>query len=122
MRPVPGSRTEADVVWVQPPSGERRGADGAAPIEDMEILDESRGVWETIARNEELEVLTAAIQSLPKMCRQIFTLSKVYGMAPKEVSKELELSLPTIYRQLSIGLVKCEQYMQSRGYPEGSKA
>ena len=85
-------------------------------IEDMEILDSEQDVQESIARNQELEALTTAIQSLPKKCRQIFTLCKVYGMTPKEISKEMNLSLPTVYRQLSIGLDKCADHMHGQGH------
>ena len=85
-------------------------------IEDMEILDNEQNVQETIVRNQELEALTIAIQSLPKKCRQIFTLCKVYGMTPKEISLELNLSLPTIYRQLTIGLDKCAEHMHGQGH------
>ncbi len=87
-----------------------------AQIQDMEILDDGWGVQETVARNQELEALTEAIQALPKKCRQIFTLCKVYGMTPKEISEELNLSLPTIYRQLSIGVDKCADFMQNLGH------
>ena len=93
-----------------------RGERLAAKIEDMEILDDGESVQETIARNQELEALTSAIQTLPRKCRQIFTLCKVYGMTPKEVSEELSLSLPTIYRQLSIGVDKCADFMQKQGH------
>jgi len=85
-------------------------------IEDMEILDGREAIQETIARNQELEALTSAIQALPKKCRQVFTLCKVYGMTPKEISEELKLSLPTIYRQLSIGVDKCADFMQHQGH------
>ena len=90
--------------------------DRSVQIEDIDILDEGKSVQETIARNQELEALTAAIQTLPKKCRQIFTLCKVYGMTPKEISEELGLSLPTVYRQLSIGVDKCADYLQNQGF------
>ena len=88
----------------------------SAQIQDVEILDDGWNVQETVARNQELEALTEAIQALPKKCRQIFTLCKVYGMTPKEISEELSLSPSTIYRQLSIGLDKCADFMQSLGH------
>ncbi|MBC9868601.1 MAG: sigma-70 family RNA polymerase sigma factor [Opitutae bacterium] len=89
-----------------------------AQIQDLEILDDGWSVQETVARNQELEALTEAIQALPNKCRQIFTLCKVYGMTPKEISGELNLSLPTIYRQLSIGVDKCGDFMQNLGHRE----
>jgi len=90
-----------------------RGERDAARFEDLEILDEEEDIQETVARNQELETLTVAIQSLPKKCRQIFTLCKVYGMPPKEISKELGISLPTVYTQLAIGVDKCSDYVLS---------
>lgn len=92
-------------------SSVRRESD-LARFEDLDILDEQQDIQETVARNQELEMLTVAIQSLPKKCRQIFTLCKVYGMAPKEIAVELEISLPTVYTQLAIGVEKCAEYVQ----------
>lgn len=90
-----------------------RGERDSTRFEDLEILDEDEDIQETVARNQELETLTIAIQSLPKKCRQIFTLCKVYGMPPKEISKELGISLPTVYTQLAIGAEKCSDYVLS---------
>ncbi len=88
-----------------------RGSREAARLEDLEILDEEEDIQENVARNQELETLTIAIQSLPKKCRQIFTLCKVYGMPPKDIAKELGISLPTVYTQLAIGVDKCSEYV-----------
>jgi RNA polymerase sigma factor (sigma-70 family) len=90
-----------------------RGEGQLQQIEDLDVLDEGEDIQETVARNQELETLTVAIQSLPKRCRRIFTLCKVYGMTPKEIASELEISLPTVYTQLSIGLDKCSEYVLS---------
>ncbi len=90
-----------------------RGLQEAARFEDLEILDEEEDIQENVARNQELETLTMAIQSLPKKCRQIFTLCKVYGMSPKDIATELGISLPTVYAQLAIGVDKCSKYVLS---------
>ena len=78
------------------------------------VLDEGEGIPETIARNQELETLTEAIQSLPDRCRQIFTLRKVYGMAQPDIAKKLGVSAHTVSAQLTIGLHKCTEFMQRR--------
>jgi len=82
--------------------------------DDFDMLDNGEDIHEIIERNQELETLTLAIQTLPKRCRQIFTLYKVYGMLPREIAKELELSDTTVYNQLYIGLDKCTKFIQSR--------
>lgn len=83
--------------------------------EAMALLDEGVDVGETAARNHELEILTQAIQSLPKRCRQVFTLSKVYGMAYKEIAEEMGISMNTVSAQITIGLSKCSDYMLRYG-------
>jgi RNA polymerase sigma factor (sigma-70 family) len=89
-----------------------RGERSSTQIDYLDLLDEGEDIQETVSRNQELETLTVAIQSLPKRCRQIFTLCKVYGMTPKEIANELNLSLPTVYTQLAIGVDKCTDYVQ----------
>jgi len=83
--------------------------------EVMGILDESICIEEEVARNYELELLTQAIQSLPNRCRQIFTLSKVYGMTYNEIAEEMGISFHTVSAQVSIGLRKCAKFMRQHG-------
>jgi len=88
-----------------------RGEDIATNIDDCHILDDRAGVHETVARNQELEVLTKAIQLLPDRCRQIFTLRKVYGMSQRDIAKKLNISARTVNAQISIGVNKCADYV-----------
>ena len=77
------------------------------------VWDEKMGIPETISKNQELEMLTKAIQSLPTRCRQIFTLRKVYGMSQKAIAKKMGISENTVSNQLTIGLHKCRDYMRT---------
>ncbi|MBM3853912.1 MAG: RNA polymerase sigma factor [Verrucomicrobia bacterium] len=54
-----------------------------ADLDELGVLDENEDVPQAIARSEELEFLTQAMQSLPTRCRQIVTLRKIYGMSQK---------------------------------------
>ncbi len=80
------------------------------------VIDDEDPVSESIARNQELEFLNKAIESLPNRCRQIFTLRKVYSMPQKEIAKKLGISVNTVAAQLKIGYRKCVEYMESNGY------
>ena len=75
--------------------------------------DLSFGVPEIVARNQELEILTKAIQSMPDRCRQVFTLRKVYGMPQREIAKKLNISRNTVSAQMTNGLRKFTQYMET---------
>lgn len=88
-----------------------RGGEALSYLDDCEILDERAGVRETVARNQELEILTKAIQTLPDRCRQIFTLRKVYGMSQRDIAKKLNISARTVNAQISIGVNKVADYV-----------
>jgi RNA polymerase sigma-70 factor (ECF subfamily) len=88
--------------------------------EVLSVLEEGSGIPETVAHNQELELLTAAIQSLPDRCRQIFTLRKVYGISQPEIAQQLGLSENTVSAQLTLGVKKCMAFMlQCRREREG---
>jgi len=76
-----------------------------------EFADDSIGIPETVARNQELEILTKAVQSLPRRCRQAFTLAKIYGMSQKDIALKLGISERTVSAQLTIGIHKCVDFV-----------
>jgi RNA polymerase sigma-70 factor (ECF subfamily) len=75
-------------------------------------LDESVDVPHTVARAQELELLTQAIQSLPTRCRQVLTLRKIYGLSQKEVAAQLGIAEHTVEAQGTIGLRKLAEYFE----------
>ena len=81
------------------------------------ILDEAADTHQAVARAQELELLTKAIQSLPARCRQIFTLRKIYGMSQKAIAAELGVSENTVESQGTIALRKLGEYFARHGNP-----
>ncbi len=79
--------------------------------EGWDVLSDTDDVAESVARNQELELLTEAIQSLPDRCRQVFTLRKVYGLSQADTARRLGISEHTVSAQLTIGVQKCTQFM-----------
>ena len=78
------------------------------------VLDEQGDIPETVARNQELALLTEAIQTLPDRCRQIFTLRTVYGLTQRAIAEKLGISDRTVAAQLTIGVAKCTDFMLRR--------
>lgn len=72
-----------------------------AENEEWAVLDEGGHTPDVIAHNQELALLTEAIQSLPDRCRQIFTLRKVYGLTQSEIAAQVGVSENTISAQLT---------------------
>lgn len=84
-------------------------------FDSLHVLDERDGIPETVARHQELSLLTDAIQSLPARCRQILTLRKLYGLSHREIAARLGLSESTVSNQITIGIGKCTDYFAEHG-------
>lgn len=78
----------------------------------QDLHDETADVPQAVARAQELELLTAAIQSLPARCRRILTLRRFYGMSQKQVAVCLGISEHTVEAQSAIGLRKVSKFFQ----------
>ena len=89
-------------------------------IDCLHVLDESDGIPETLAHNQELVLLTKAIQSLPTRCRQILTLRKLYGLSHREIAGRLGLSESTVANQITIGIEKCTDFFAEHGDRAGT--
>ena len=88
------------------------GQNGLTEFEIESVLDESADVPQAVARAQELELLTQAIQSLPTRCRQVLTLRKIYGLSQREVAAQLGITENTVEAQGVIGLRKLAEYFE----------
>jgi RNA polymerase sigma factor (sigma-70 family) len=66
---------------------------------------------EATTRNQELELLTKALQSLPQRCRQVLTLRKIYGLSQKEIAHQLDISEHTVEAQIANGMRRCAEFL-----------
>ena len=92
--------------------GNVAGQNSLAELDLSTILDDGAGVPDAVARAEELEILTKAIQSLPTRCRQILTLRKIYGLPQREVATRLGIAEHTVEAQGTIGLRKIAEFFE----------
>lgn len=67
-------------------------------------------------KEEDTELLkkhiNAAIDQLPKKCRQIFILSRNAGLTYEEIAEEMEISIKTVENQMSIALKKLRESLK----------
>jgi RNA polymerase sigma factor (sigma-70 family) len=90
--------------------------DGLRELDPLSILDQVNTPPEAMVQNEEIQCLIRAIQSLPKKCREVMTLRKIYGLSQKEVARRLGISVNTVENQSAIGLHKCRAFFKEAGY------
>jgi RNA polymerase sigma factor (sigma-70 family) len=93
------------------------GIDSLAEIEELSVLEDVPGVSETVGKQQELELLTQAIQSLPARCRQVLTLRKIYGLSQKQIAAELGISEHTVEAQVGNGVRRCAEFLARYGLP-----
>lgn len=94
-----------------------RSAPFAPMAEDVAsfVLDDEPDAAERTARNQELELLTEALQSLPARCRRVLTLRKIYGLSQKQISAELGISENTVESHLSSGMARLAAFFARIG-------
>ena len=71
----------------------------------LQSLDRFDGSDMSVGNDTEI-LVRAAINSLPKRCRDIFLLSRMEGLKYKEISERLGISVNTVECQMGIALKK----------------
>lgn len=91
--------------------------DGVADLAALPVLEDRPGVADSVARQQELALLAAAVRTLPARCRQVMTLRLMYALSHKEIAAELGISDQTVKAQLAKGMRRCSEYLAARGLP-----
>lgn len=82
---------------------------------DPTVLTDAADVVASVAKQQELELLTKAIQSLPERVRQILTLRTAYGLTQKQIAEKLAVSESTVEKQMAAGIRRCAQFFARGG-------
>ncbi|MCG8526167.1 MAG: RNA polymerase sigma factor [Opitutales bacterium] len=89
---------------------------GYAELDPLSVVDEVTDPLASLSKAEEIELLISAIESLPKRCRKVLTLRKIYGLSQREVAKHLGISVNTVQVQTGEGIRRCVRYFKQLGY------
>ncbi len=101
---------------------DRQRASPVAIMSDLSVLtvsEERAGTFETVERNEKLQLLVQALATLPPRCREITVLRKLKGVPQREVAERLGLAEKTIEEQVARGVRRCETYLRRHGVTTG---
>jgi len=79
------------------------------------VVDDKIGVADAVCTRQEIELLLAAIESLPRRCREIVIMRKIQGISQKEIGARLGLSEQTVQVQARRGLRRCDEYLRRHG-------
>jgi RNA polymerase sigma factor (sigma-70 family) len=96
----------------------RRAVAKTVPETDVDVrafADERPLAPELVSRAQELELLEAAIATLPPRCRLVLDLRRREGLSQKEIAARLAISAHTVEAQLRKALQRCEEYFAEHG-------
>ena len=91
-----------------------------AEIEQLSVLEEGPDAAEQASHEQELEILTEAINGLPDRCRQILTMRRLQGLSHREIAQTLGISEHTVNAQLAIGVLRCRKHLLAHGVLKGA--
>lgn len=86
-------------------------------VGDLSVLSDDVDVGEFISKQQEIELLEKAIQTLPRRCRQVLTLRTVYGLSQKAIAAEFGISENTVEKQMTNGVRRCAEFFARHGLP-----
>jgi RNA polymerase sigma factor (sigma-70 family) len=87
---------------------------GLAAIESLAVAEDQPNSAEALNREQELELLEAAVNALPDRCREIFTLRRLHNRSHQEIARMLGIAENTVNAQLVIGMTRCRQFIRDR--------
>jgi RNA polymerase sigma factor (sigma-70 family) len=90
-------------------------------LEQLPVPEECPGTGETLSLEQELPLLEEAVQALPTRCQQILILKKIEGLSYAEIGARLGITSNTISAQLTIGVLRCRDFLEERGVLKARK-
>jgi RNA polymerase sigma factor (sigma-70 family) len=81
---------------------------------DWSALEDQCDVVAVVSKQQELELLTLAMQSLPARSRQILTLRTAYGFTTTQIAEKLRISRSTVEKQMASSIRACARFFAER--------
>jgi RNA polymerase sigma factor (sigma-70 family) len=78
------------------------------------VLEGGETLVERVCRQEELALLTDAINSLPERCREVILLRKIKGLSQREIAELLGIAEHTVESLAAKGVSRCADYLRAR--------
>lgn len=72
-------------------------------FDSLEVAEPSASIEHRLEIRDEVQEVSAALQKLPKLCREILILRRVDGVSQKEVAKRLAISEKTVEKHMTTG-------------------
>lgn len=95
--------------------------ESVADMSELSVIEDRPDAAESANKQEELDLLAAAVRTLPDRCRQVLTLRLLYGLSHRQIAADLGISEHTVKAQLAKGMRRCSEYFAERGLIKAAK-
>jgi len=89
--------------------------ESVAEMAELAGPEERPDAADRLTQEQELEILGAAIEALPRRCRLVVKLRKLRGLSYLEIAQQLGISVHTVNAQLAKGMLLCRVYLRKHG-------
>ena len=89
--------------------------DAVGDLAALDVVDDGRGVVETVELGEKTRLLAAALATLPPRAREVILLCKIHGLTHREAASRLGLAEKTVDEHLLRGLKRLGTTLRERG-------
>jgi RNA polymerase sigma factor (sigma-70 family) len=90
------------------------------PGQGLENASEEPTPEAVLEGEQEFSVFCQAIRALPRQCRRVMLLRRVYGLSQREVAVRLGISERTVENHIAKAVVACSDFMDAHGFPRRS--
>ena len=92
-----------------------RPAESLVDFDALPVLEEGTDAAAALSRQEKIDLLIAALATLPDRTREIVFLRKFHNLPQKEVAARFGISERTVESRLARGMQRCADYLRKRG-------
>lgn len=84
-------------------------------LQELNVSEDRPAISSKVSRNEKIQLLISAIDSLPPKCRQVVVLRKLKDVPVHQIAEQLGISDKGVEIQLTRGIARCREYLIKRG-------
>jgi RNA polymerase sigma-70 factor (ECF subfamily) len=88
--------------------------DSVDDFEDLSVVAQGQSPETQLIADEEVRLLTQAVEQLPPQCRAAFTLKVFYACSYQEIAARLGISVRTVEKHLARGSRETHAYLKRR--------